>query len=60
MVSCILVVTVPVFGKLPADLVISSSNLSTDLTYDKATERAQAAAVRANFTVKTKNCGGSG
>lgn len=54
------VVTVPVFGKLPADLVISSSNLSTDLTYDKATERAKAAAVRANFNVKTKNCGGSG
>jgi len=54
------VVTVPVFGKLPADIVIKSSNLTTDLTYDKATERAKAAAVKANFNISTKNCGGSG
>lgn len=54
------IVTVPVFGKLPADIVIRSSNLSTDLAYDKATQRAKAAAVKANFNVSTKNCGGTG
>jgi len=55
-----IVATVPFFGKLPADIVIKSSNLTTTLIYDKATARAKAQAVKANFSVSTKNCGGTG
>lgn len=55
-----IVATVPLFGKLPADLVIKSSNLTANLGYDKATARATAQSVKANFSITTKNCGGSG
>lgn len=55
-----IVATVPIFGKLPADIVIKSSSLNTDLIYDKASARAKAQAVKANFSVSTKNCGGTG
>ena len=55
-----IVATVPVFGKLPADLVIKSSNLTANLGYDKATARANAQSVKANFSITTKNCGGTG
>lgn len=55
-----IVATLPVFGKLSADLMISSSNLTANLGYDKATARANAQSVKATFSIKTKNCGGSG
>lgn len=53
-------VTVPIFGKLPADINIKSSSISAALSYDKATERAKVASVSSRFDLQTKNCGGSG
>lgn len=53
-------VTVPVFGKLPADILIRSSSLTVGLSYDKATERASASSVTSKFDIKTQKCGGSG
>ena len=53
-------VTVPVFGKLPADILIRSSSLTVALSYDKATERAKSSAVTSRFDLKTQKCGGSG
>ena len=53
-------VTVPVFGKLPADIQIKSSSLTVNLVYDKVAERAKAGSVVAKFDIKTQKCGGSG
>ena len=53
-------VTVPIFGKLPAEILIRSSSLTVALSYDKATERAKASSVTSKFDVKTQKCGGSG
>ena len=53
-------VTVPVFGKLPADILIRSSSITVGLSYDKATERAAASSVTSKFDIKTQKCGGSG
>lgn len=53
-------VTVPVFGKLPADIQIKSSSLTVALSYDKATERAKASSVTSKFDIKTQKCGGTG
>jgi len=52
--------TLPLFGKLPADLVIKSSSLTANMGYDKATARANAQSVKANFSISTKNCGRTG
>ena len=53
-------ITVPVFGKLNADITINSSNIAVGLTYDKTNDRVQVASVTATISEKTKNCGGSG
>ena len=53
-------VTVPVFGKLPADIQIKSSSISVNLAYDSVTERAKASSATAKFDIKTSKCGGSG
>lgn len=53
-------VTVPLLGKLPAEIQIKSSSLSAALSYDKAAERARVASVTTKFDVSTKKCGGSG
>lgn len=50
-------VTLPVIGTVKPDIEIKPSNLTTSLTYDKATDRAKVASVKANFTLQTKNCG---
>ena len=55
-----IVATVPIFGKRSAESVINPSNLLTTLSYDKATARAKVQSVKANFSVKTQKCGGTG
>jgi hypothetical protein len=49
--------TIPVAGKIAADIVISSSNIQAAMTYDPATARVQVASVTSNIAHKTKNCG---
>jgi hypothetical protein len=53
-------VTVPIFGKLPADIQIKSSSIALNLGYDAVTERAKATSVVTKFDIKTQKCGGSG
>jgi hypothetical protein len=53
-------VTVPVFGKLPADIQIRSSSISAVMTYDAAAERVRVSSVTSKIDHVTKNCGGSG
>jgi hypothetical protein len=53
-------VTVPIFGKLKADIQIRSSSISFALTYDKANDRLQVASVTSKIDAVTKNCGGTG
>ena len=53
-------ITVPIFGKLKADIQIRSSSISIALAYDKANDLVTVSAVTSKFDVVTKNCGGSG
>lgn len=53
-------VTVPIFGRLPADIQIRSSSISAALGYDKATERIRVTGVTSRIDAKTQKCGGSG
>ena len=52
--------TVPVFGKLKADINIRSSSISIALIYDKAKDLVQVSAVTSKIDAKTEKCGGSG
>lgn len=52
--------TVPVFGKLTADVQIKSSSISIVLGYDPATDRLTVTSVTSKIVHTTKNCGGTG
>jgi hypothetical protein len=49
--------TVPVFGKITADVTFRSSSLTVGLAYDTATERAKASAATTKFDIKVSKCG---
>lgn len=53
-------VTVPVFGKLSAEIAIRPSSIAIALGYDKAAELVTVASVTSKIDAKTQKCGGSG
>lgn len=52
--------SIPVFGKVAADVQIKSSSISIVLGYDTAAERVRVTSVTSKIVHTTKNCGGSG
>lgn len=52
--------SIPIFGKVAADVQIKSSSISIVLGYDAAAERVRVTSVTSKIVHTTKNCGGSG